>query len=315
MSGESMSLLVSVFPRCASKAYMGRGLVFRFHYLTACCLLTAATAAAVPSELDNARKLYARASYREAIETLAPVSGAQDAAVQQLIGKSYFALGDFKKASEAFEAAVRIEPNNSAHHNWLGKSYGRRAETSNPLLAPGLASKARQSFEKAVALDGRNLEAINDLFSYYLEAPGFLGGGLEKASELTKKIAALDQVEYHYALAEIAQKKKEYSTAEHHLRQAAGLAPRQVGRLIDLARFLSKQGRYQESDTVFVQAEKINPNEPRLLFERAASYVRGKRNLEMARDLLQRYLRAPLTPDHPSRAEAQRLLKQAAGAD
>ena len=44
--------------------------------------------------------------------------------------------------------------------------------------ATGLASKARQNFERAVQLDPQNREALSDLFEYYLEAPGFLGGGL-----------------------------------------------------------------------------------------------------------------------------------------
>ena len=66
------------------------------------------------------------------------------------------------------------------YFHWLGKAQGRRAETASPFTAPSYASKARQAFEKSVELDGKNLEAINDLFSYYLEAPGFLGGGLNK---------------------------------------------------------------------------------------------------------------------------------------
>ena len=262
-------------------------------------------------ELDRARKLYTQMNYREAIQTLAPTVSSGDPAVHELIGKSWFALAEYKKSQEAFERAVAAQPNNSAYHHWLGKAYGRRAETSNPLSAPILASKARQSFEKAVALDGRNAEALNDLFSYYMEAPGFLGGGIDKAEALAKRIEALDPAEYHYARAQIAEKRKEFKTAEFHFRQAFSLAPKSVGRAIDLARFLSNQGRMQESEVVFAHAQKIAPDNPRLMFERASAYVRAKKNLEEAKDLLQRYLKAPLTPDDPPRAEAQRLLKQA----
>ncbi|HYP14653.1 MAG TPA: tetratricopeptide repeat protein [Bryobacteraceae bacterium] len=278
--------------------------------LLALALVGARPAFAAPAEFEAAKKLYAQTQYREAISVLGPISGSNDAAVQSLLGKSYFMTGDYKRAADAFEASIRSQPNDSVTHHWLGKAYGRRAETSNPLLAPGLASKARQSFERAVSLDSKNLEAINDLLEYYLEAPGFLGGGLDKAAGLAEKIKTLDPVEYHFALAQIAQKRKDLSSAERHFREAASLAPRQVGRLIDLARFLSKAGRLQESETVFQQAEKVAPNEPRLLFERAASYVRAKRNLSQAKSLLERYLRSPLTPDDPPRAEAERLLKQ-----
>jgi hypothetical protein len=33
-----------------------------------------------------------------------------------------------------------------------------------------------------VQLNPRNMDALSDLFEYYLEAPGFMGGGLDKAA-------------------------------------------------------------------------------------------------------------------------------------
>lgn len=88
------------------------------------------------------------------------------------------------------------------------------------------------------------------------------------------------------------------------------LAPRQVGRVVDLAKYLSKRGRQKESDAVFAEALKLAPNHPSVLFERANLLIREKRNLSEARDLLKRYLQAPLTPEDPPREEAERLLKQ-----
>jgi len=177
-------------------------------------------------------------------------------------------------------------------------------------VQPGYASKARQYFERAVALDSTNGEAVNDLFDFYLEAPGFLGGGTHKAEALAKHIAELDAAEGHYALAQIADRKKEYDTAEQQLRRAAELAPRQVGRILDLAKFLSKRGRVKESEAMFDQAAKMAPNSPKVLYERAATYVKEHRNLKEARELLEQYLRSPLTPEDPSRERAEALLKK-----
>lgn len=274
--------------------------------------LFAAVLSAGPADLDRANQLYERTQYAASLKALLPL--AATAPVQEAIGRNYFMLGEFKKAQEYFEKAIAADPNNSVYHHWLGKCFGRRAETSSFVTAPGYASKARQSFEKAIALDPKNKEAINDLFEYYVEAPGFLGGGLDKADALSKTIGTLDPAEYQYALAVVAVHRKEYSSAEQHFRRALDIAPRQVGRVIDLAKFLAKQGRAQESDAVFEQAEKIAPNDPKLLFARADTYIKNKRNLEAAKVLLERYLKAPLTPDDPSREEAQKLLKIASGA-
>jgi len=273
--------------------------------------LFAAILWAAPGDLERANNLYERTQYESALKLLLPLP--PSAPVEEAVGKNYFMMGEYKKAQDAFEKAISADPKNSVYYHWLGRTYGRRAETSSFVTAPGYASKARQNFEKAVALDPKNKEAMNDLFEYYLEAPGFLGGGMDKAAALTKTIGALDPAEYHYAEAELAEHRKEYGTAEQHLRRAVEIAPRQVGRIIDLAKFLSKQGKEQESESLFERAEKIAPNEPKVMFARADTYIKSRRNLDTAKVLLQRYLKAPLTPDDPSREEAMKLLKSVSG--
>jgi hypothetical protein len=50
------------------------------------------------------------------------------------------------------------------------------------------------------------------------------------------------------------------------------------------------------------------------MFARAHTYIKQKRNLNQAKVLLEKYLRANLTPDDPPRDEASKLLKQVDGA-
>ncbi|MGB9606828.1 MAG: tetratricopeptide repeat protein, partial [Bryobacteraceae bacterium] len=141
-------------------------------------ILAATAWAYAAGELDRARHYFDRAEYRQVIELLTPLPH-KDAAAFELLGRAYYMEGEYKKASQCFEKAVAADPRNPNYHLWLGRAYGKRAETSSFLTAPGLARKAREEFEKAVQLDPNNLEALNDLFEYYLQAPGFLGGGLE----------------------------------------------------------------------------------------------------------------------------------------
>ena len=103
---------------------------------------------------------------------------------------------------------------------------------------------------------------------------------------------------------------QQYDKAEEQLRHAAALAPRQVGRFVALAKYLAKRGQYKESEAMFDKATHMAPDDPQILFERATTYIKGKRNLDQARELLERYIRAPLTPDDPPREQAQALLKK-----
>jgi tetratricopeptide (TPR) repeat protein len=272
--------------------------------------LVAVSFCAQPASLEQASKLYHRTDYESSLKLLLALPD-KDAPVYDLIGRNQFMLGEFKKASESYQQAIAADPSNSEYEHWLGKALGKRAETASPFTAPGLASKARQHFEKAVALNPGNKDAVNDLFEYYMEAPGFLGGGLDKAARLAENIAVLDPAEGLWAQARIAERRKDYGKAEEQLRRAMQAAPMQVGRVVDLAKFLSKQGRIEESEQTFRAAERIAPDNPRLLYTRAETYIKAGRNIPTARELLKRYLSANLSPDDPSRQDAEKLLKQA----
>ncbi len=263
-------------------------------------------------EYDRARKLYNLTEFQQSIQVLQAIPE-KSSSVWMLIGQNYYGEAEFKKATEALEKAVAADPRSSEAYLWLGRAYGRRAETSSPITAPGFASKARQNFERSTQLNPDNLDAQSDLFEYYLEAPGFLGGGLDKARATATEMARINPAEGQWALAKLAEKRKEYSSAEDHLRRAIDAAPHQVGRFIDLARLFNKQGRYQEADQSLAKAEQIAPNSARVIFAKADLYIKGKRNLDLARELLKKYLSLTLTPDDPPRSEAEKLLKQVQG--
>ena len=264
------------------------------------------------SEADRALDLYNRTEYHAAIAVLQHAP--QDAANLQLLGQCYFLEGHFNKATDALEKAAALAPDDSKIQHWLGRAWGRRAETSFALNAISYATKARESFERAVQLDPENGEAINDLFDFYLEAPSLLGGGIDKTRRLLPLIAKIDPVEVHFAQARIEEKRKDFDKAESEFRRAAELAPRSVGRVIDLAKFLARRGHYDESDKLFEHAEALAPNAPKILYARADSLISAQRKATEARALLKKYIAArDLTPDDPSRWEAQKLLKKVEG--
>jgi tetratricopeptide (TPR) repeat protein len=265
------------------------------------------------AELDSARKLYNLTDFSQSLQTLQSIPQ-KDAAVYELMGRDYYMLAEYKKATEVLEKAFAANPGSSECALWLGRAYGRRAETSNPISAPGQASKARQFFEKAVQLDPRNLDALADLLDYYLEAPGFLGGGFDKAQATAAQIAGISQAEGYAAQAKLAEHHKQFSSAEEQLHRAIEAAPLQIGKLIELAKLLARQGRFQESDQTVARAEKIAPNSPRLLFGAADLYIKSGRHLDVARTMLERYLACQLTPDDPPRSDAEKLLRKARGA-
>lgn len=261
-------------------------------------------------DLSRAEELYQRAEYGRAIDAL-QASDERDAAVYALLGKACFMQGQYKQAVADLEKAVGQDSLNSDYYDWLGKAYGRMAEGSSFLSALGYAKKTVRAFERAVELGPSNLEALSDVFEYYLQAPGMVGGGLDKAETIARRFAGLNAAEYHWARARLAEKHKDFEAAERELRAALATAPNEVGRTLDLAAFLSSRGRYSESDALFRAAEDNRPHSPKVLYARAAAYIQSKRKLDQAEALLETYLELQTTPEDPSRLEAAALLKSA----
>ncbi len=261
---------------------------------------------------DRAKRLFDSTEFEQSLTVLQGIP-VKNAAVYELMGRNLYLMGDFRKAADTLEQAADADPKSSEIALWAGRAFGRRAETATMIKAPLYAIRARQYFEKAVQLDPRNLEALSDLFEYYLEAPGFLGGGTDKAQDTAAKIASIDAAEGHSTQAKLAEKRKEYSNAEEQLRRAVQVDPQKVGRFVDLASFLAKQGRYTEADQILTKAAELAPSNPRVIYARADLYVKNKRNLELAKALLMRYMSMSLSPDDPPRSEAAKLLRQAQG--
>ena len=70
-------------------------------------------------ELERAHKLYNLTEFQQSLEVLQAVPN-KDAAVYALMGRDYYMQGEFKKATEALEKAVALEPGNSDYHPLAG---------------------------------------------------------------------------------------------------------------------------------------------------------------------------------------------------
>lgn len=110
------------------------------------------------------------------------------------MGRIYFDENDYDEATDWFEKASKYEKGNSKYHMWMGHSYGSRAQDAPTIKQPFLARNSRKNYEKAVELSPNNIEVRESLIEYYLQAPGFLGGGVDKAEDQAREIEKLDPV-------------------------------------------------------------------------------------------------------------------------
>jgi len=251
-------------------------------------LVLPAIAAAADSPLD----LLAAGRVDDAISTLNGKLGSSpnDAASHNLLCRAYFAVGKWDSAISECEKATSIEPNNGEYHLWLGRAYGEKADASNFLTAAGLAKKVRTEFERAVALDPNNVSARTDLAEFYLEAPGIVGGGQDKARAQAAQVAKLNPAKAHWIQGRLAEKNKDLTAAEQEYKAAIDASQGGANAWLNLALFYRKNNRLDEMQEALKKAAAAPMDQPEVLVDAASTLLRANRDLPFATQLVRRYL-------------------------
>lgn len=156
-----------------------------------------------------------------------------------LLCRAHLELTEWDRGIPFCEKAVALAPRNGVYHLWLGRIYGEKADHAGFLSAAGLARKVRTEFERAVELAPGSWEARTDLAEFYLEAPGIVGGGKDKALAQAEQLEALNPGVAHWVRARLAEKNKYDAEAEREYRAAIKGKPRRRTRLAESCRLLS----------------------------------------------------------------------------
>ena len=211
------------------------------------------------------------------------------AAEHNLLCRVHYAEERWDAAVSECERAANLNSDSSLNQLWLGRAYGEKADHSSWFTAIGLAKKTRIAFEKAVELDPNNIEARSDLSEYYIEAPGFLGGGSEKALAQANAIEKLEPATASWIRARVAEHEKRNNDAEQQYKKALQADPA-ARRVFDLAAFYRRVNRLDELETAIKQSAKLNTKNDSTLVDSASLLLRVNRNLPLAMTLLQRYI-------------------------
>jgi tetratricopeptide (TPR) repeat protein len=194
------------------------------------------------------------------------------------------------------ELAVANAPSSSDNQRWLGCAYGFKASHANPLSALSLAIKVRVAFERAVQLDPQNVQAMNDLGEYYVDAPSLIGGGLDRAQALAASMQPNFPSQAHRLLALIAEKKKDTATAEAEFISAvaAGKTPEAY---IDLGHFYQRQHQPDKMLQALQSGVAADRRKGPPLVDAASILTDARSSPDLAETLLRSYLSSPAKTD------------------
>ena len=199
--------------------------------------------------------------------------------------------------------------------------HGQFAMQASVFKQAGLAKKCKAAWDKAVVLDPNNLDVREDLIQYYLRAPGFMGGSVEKAREQAAEIKN-GRVRGSLATVTVQLHQKENAAAEKELAEAIRKAPADPRPRYTLGALQQEGKRWNEAFETFEAALKTNPDDYDALYQVGKTGALSGQRLDRAEECLKRYLghtpsqrapalRRPLPAGHGLREKGQ----QGPGAD
>jgi len=169
-----------------------------------------------------------------------------DAAVLRLLALVMMSRGDWARAVELFERALRRRPEMVAAHLGLGSA----------LTAQGKRLEAEAAFERSLALDPQNLEALNNLGNSRLVRRRFT----EAATAFRRALAINPRLpELHNNLGNALQGEKKPDEAIGAFREAIALKPDFPEAHSNLGNMLKAQNQLPEAVAAYRRALELRP--------------------------------------------------------
>jgi tetratricopeptide (TPR) repeat protein len=255
-----------------------------------------------PAELLNAGRA------DEALRLLTPQATGNNAAAFNYLGRVYYALHDWDNAVRNCERAAQLEPRNAIFQLWLGRSYGEKANVSNPILAFPLARKTVAAFIAARALDRQNMAIARDLAEYYSEAPLIVGGGIKKAFALAAELAPEHPSDAAWVRARAAASAGHYEEAEREYLDAIRIDHDSAATYLDFARFLRGRKSWERCQGTIENAIQSTRTRPMDRYDAAELFLATNRNLDEAARQMRAYIQSDQTEEEDPVFRAHFLL-------
>ncbi len=250
---------------------------------------------------DSPQTLLAAGRVDQALDSLQQqIRTSPTAEAYNLLCRAHFELGAWDAGIPACEKAVALAPDNGLYHLWLGRIYGEKADHAGFLSAAGLAKKVRTEFERAVELSPDNWEARTDLAEFYLEAPGIVGGGKDKALAQAEHIAPLNPAMAHWVKARLAERNKDTAAAEREYRAAIESSHNGARAWLNLAGFYRHTDRLDDMQTALRTMDSSPLDHPAALVDAAGILIRTNRDPALAIRFLRRYLASSTVEEAPA---------------
>lgn len=136
-------------------------------------------------------------------------------------------LGDIAGHEKSWDKCIsyykklkKLKPNEANYYYKYGGALGMKSLEVSKFKALGMIGEVRSSFEKAIALDPKHIDARWALIELNLQLPGIVGGSEAKAIRYSTELRELSPVDGYLSRGHIEEYFKRYGQAEQLYKRA-----------------------------------------------------------------------------------------------
>jgi tetratricopeptide (TPR) repeat protein len=166
-------------------------------------------------------------------------------------------LGDIEGQFKSWDKAIYyykklklIKPTEANYYYKYGGVLGMKAKSSNKFKALGMISEVKLSFEKAISLNPKHIEARIALVELYLQLPGIVGGSEKKALLYANEIAQISAVDGYLSKGHIAEYLGRYKEAEVQYKKAVEISKSNNSYQILANLYKNKMGQPEKAKSI-----------------------------------------------------------------
>ncbi len=166
-------------------------------------------------------------------------------------------LGDIEGQNKSWDNAIyyykklkQLKPSEANYYYKYGGVLGMKAKESNKFKALGLISEVKSSFEKAISLNPKHIEARLALVELYLQLPGIVGGSEKKALLYANEIAQISAVDGYLSKGHIAEYFGRFKEAEVQYKKAVEISKSKNAYRVLANLYKNKMGQPEKAKSI-----------------------------------------------------------------
>jgi len=166
-------------------------------------------------------------------------------------------LGDIAAHNKSWDKAIgyykklkQLKPTEANYYYKYGGALGLKAKEVNKFKALGMIGEIKESFEKAIILNPKHIEARWALVMLYLKLPAIIGGSESKAVQYSNELLKLSPVDGYLSKGQINEHFGKYILAEEQYKKAIAAGSLKKGSQMLIYLYINKMNQPEKASKI-----------------------------------------------------------------